>query len=452
MSLTSTGVHGSANTTGTFSMNKQQELSDSKSPTFSEKSWDRTAIILAGGLGTRLRAAVPDLPKCMAPVAGRPFLYFVINHLRMQGISRIIFSLGYMHNIILDWLQKEFPTLNYDYVIEDEPLGTGGAILFSLQKAMTDNVFIVNGDTLFRFDAKKMIDLHAQKSAACTLALKPMQNFDRYGVVEINENNIITSFKEKQYYDKGLINAGIYLINKESFTKKDFLQKFSFEKDYLEKFVAEKQFAGLQQDVYFIDIGIPEDYNRAQTEFSKPALNLEAIDNEWTLFLDRDGVINHDNPGGYITTPTEFIFTNGAPELFKKLSEKFKRIIVVTNQRGVGRGIIKSDDLQAMNNKMLKEVESAGGDIKKIYFCTDTESSAFCRKPNPGMAFMAMSDFPDTNLNKSIIVGNSMSDMKFGRYSGIYTVFVTSTNKNITLPHPDIDLLFESLEAFAKQV
>ncbi len=407
------------------------------------------AIILAGGLGTRLRSAVPDLPKCMAPVAGQPFLFYVVNYLRMQGIEKIIFSLGYMHEVILNWLQQEFPTLNYDYVIEDEPLGTGGAIQLALKKAETNNVFVANGDTLFKFDALAMLDQHLEKKAECTLALKPMQQFERYGVVELNEQDAILSFKEKQYYESGLINAGLYLINKRSFLSRNLPVKFSFEKDYLEKFVGDFVFSGLSRDTYFIDIGIPEDYNRAQSEFSKPQLNLSAIDKGWTLFLDRDGVINHDNPGGYITTPDEFRFMNGSPQLFKKLADVFGCIVVVTNQRGVGRGIIQYDDLIAMNTKMLRGIQQAGGAVEKIYFCTDINNHAFGRKPNPGMAVQAIKDFPDIDINKSIIVGNSLSDMKFGRYAGMYTAFVTTTNKSIMLPHNDIDLIFEDLSSFA---
>ncbi|GAB3415945.1 HAD-IIIA family hydrolase [Niabella aquatica] len=436
-------------------MNMQQELSASPSPvSLSEMTSPEghEAIILAGGLGTRLRSAVPDLPKCMAPVAGRPFLYYVINYLRMQGIDKIVFSLGYMHDVILQWLQQEFSSLDYDYVIEDEPLGTGGAIRFALQKTTAENVFIANGDTLFHFDAQSMLVQHLQHNATCTLALKPMYNFDRYGVVTLSKNNTVSSFKEKQYYESGLINAGLYLIHKKAFFSKSFTTKFSFEKDYLQQFVGEAHFSGIAWDTYFIDIGIPEDYNRAQTEFAKAPPDLSRIDKNWTLFVDRDGVINHDKPGGYITTPEEFQFTDGVPGLFKKLTEKFKRIIVVTNQRGVGRGIISPDNLAAMNEKMLDGIESAGGNIDKIYFCTDVENKSFNRKPNPGMAIQAVSDFPDIDLTKSLIIGNSLSDMKFGRYAGMYTVFITSTKKDQALPHPDIDLLFESLEAFAKQV
>jgi len=115
------------------------------------------AIILAGGLGTRLRSAVPDLPKCLAPVAGRPFLFYVINYLRSQGINDFIFSLGYKHELITDYLERDFATLSYKTVIEEEPLGTGGAIRLAAAQAHSSQVIVTNGDTLFRADIPAML-------------------------------------------------------------------------------------------------------------------------------------------------------------------------------------------------------------------------------------------------------------------------------------------------------
>lgn len=230
----------------------------------------KEVIILAGGLGTRLRSAVPDLPKCMAPVAGKPFLHYVAQHFLSQGVDRFIFSLGYMHDIILDHLHKNYAGSQIDYVIENEPLGTGGAIRLACEKANSQHVLVANGDTLFRIDAGKLSTFHLQQKAACTLCLKPMKNFDRYGVVELNKNdNTIASFREKQYYESGLINGGMYALEVNDFLKKDWPQKFSFEKDYLEKFYTQGNIYGQVQDEYFIDIGIPEDYEKANADFEK---------------------------------------------------------------------------------------------------------------------------------------------------------------------------------------
>lgn len=225
------------------------------------------AIILAGGLGTRLRSAVPDLPKCMAPVQGIPFVAWVIRYLKQQNIRHFIFALGYKSDAFLHFLQTELKEEEYTISVEPEPLGTGGAIQLACSLASGQNVMVTNGDTLFKFDMGSMLSLHLQQQSACTLALKAMEDIDRYGVVEIEKTTgMIMGFKEKQYYDYGNINGGVYLLNKADLISRGLPEKFSFEKDYLEKFYSDQKFYGVVQTGYFIDIGIPEDYNRAQTE------------------------------------------------------------------------------------------------------------------------------------------------------------------------------------------
>jgi D-glycero-alpha-D-manno-heptose 1-phosphate guanylyltransferase len=277
-----------------------------------------------------------------------------------------------------------------------------------------------------------------------------MVDFDRYGVVEVDPHGKILSFKEKQYYESGLINGGLYLLNKDLFFQHTFPDKFSFEKEYLETFYPEGKFFGCVQEGYFIDIGIPEDYQRAQTELSSSILDLQKIDKTWTLFLDRDGVINDERVGEYVLHWGQFIFSKGVLDVFKKLSDVFGRIIIVTNQRGVGKELMTEADLQSIHLEMQREVEIVGGKIDRIYYCTDKDNKCFFRKPNPGMAFQAVSDFPEIDLAKSIMVGNKPSDMRFGRSAGMYTVFVTTTNPDQPIPHPDIDLVFPTLADFAR--
>jgi D-glycero-alpha-D-manno-heptose 1-phosphate guanylyltransferase len=226
-------------------------------------------IILAGGLGTRLRSAVPGLPKCMAPVAGKPFLYYVISYLQEQGINNFIFSLGYMHEMVEDYILKNYPLLNYQLSIEEEALGTGGAILLACKKANEENVLVLNGDTLFKVNTDKLFSFHLQQRADCTIALKPMYDFNRYAVVEINKEGSIQAFKEKNFYTEGLINGGVYALNVPSFLTFGLPEKFSFEKDYLEKYYSTQKMMGLIQDEYFIDIGIPEDLERAGKELAE---------------------------------------------------------------------------------------------------------------------------------------------------------------------------------------
>jgi D-glycero-alpha-D-manno-heptose 1-phosphate guanylyltransferase len=224
------------------------------------------AVILAGGMGTRLRSAVPDLPKCMAPVAGHPFLYHVIVYLQQQGIQRFIFSLGYMSDAIISYVREHHPAVDAVFSVETDPLGTGGAIKLACAKAVTDDILVMNGDTLFSAAVTDLATVHRIQKAHCTLALKPMRNFDRYGVVMLNEEGRVIDFSEKRFYESGYINGGVYLLNVPGFLQEDLPLKFSFEKDYLEEMYAERTMYGVPQDVYFIDIGIPEDFERANEE------------------------------------------------------------------------------------------------------------------------------------------------------------------------------------------
>ncbi len=224
------------------------------------------AIILAGGLGTRLQGVIGQHPKCMAPVDGKPFLHYVLDYLDRQGCTRAIVSLGYKHNVVMKWLESQPIYFELDVVIEDEPLGTGGGILAAMEEAESADVAVLNGDTMFVADLREQMKFHRERGASCTLALKEMQNFDRYGVVNTNDKGLITSFEEKQPRDRGMINGGIYMLNTAAFLGKQFPNKFSFEKEYLEQYVGEKKFYGFESKGYFIDIGIPEDYARAQDE------------------------------------------------------------------------------------------------------------------------------------------------------------------------------------------
>src|ERR1035437_4187548 len=192
-------------------------------------------IILAGGLGSRLRSVVNELPKCMAPIAGNPFLHYIFNYLQRQKVNHVILSVGYKYETIQTWVEQTQWLLYVSYAIETEPLGTGGAINLALQKTTKDHVFIINGDTFFDVDFSQLYFDHLVKKAELTLALKPMSNFDRYGNVLIDAKNQITSFSEKQFCKQGLINGGTYLINRNNSLMENLPVKFSFETDVLQR-------------------------------------------------------------------------------------------------------------------------------------------------------------------------------------------------------------------------
>jgi D-glycero-D-manno-heptose 1,7-bisphosphate phosphatase/D-glycero-alpha-D-manno-heptose 1-phosphate guanylyltransferase len=181
-------------------------------------------------------------------------------------------------------------------------------------------------------------------------------------------------------------------------------------------------------------------------------LNLKDIDNSWTLFLDRDGVLNVEKKDHYVLNPSEFIFLERVHEALKILSEIFGLILVASNQRGVAKQLMTLEDLQNVHAYMMQEIVQQKGRIDKIYFCTDLDNSSPNRKPNPGMALQAKKDFPQIDFSKSIMAGNKLSDMQFARNAGMHGVFIASTNPEIVLPHELIDARFNSLFEFATTI
>lgn len=396
-------------------------------------------------MGTRLQNTVPDLPKSMAPVAGQPFLIYIIRHLLSQGVEKMIFALGHKHDIIKTFLSETFYYLNYTCVIEDTPLGTGGAILLALDKTTGRDVIIVNGDTLFKIDIDDLSDRHIETQTDCTIALKPMERFDRYGSVSIDEAGNVVRFNEKKFEAKGNINGGIYVLNRVSFLQNKFPQIFSFEKDYLEALVDTYNFIGVIQDKYFIDIGVPEDYRRAQDELKYPAPDISQVDAAWTLFLDRDGVINYNKDESYVFNTGEFKFIPGAVEAIRLLSARFGKIIVITNQRGIGKGLMDEKALAEIHQHMIEEIVKEGGRIDAIYYSAYEDDKHYDRKPNPGMILEAKHMYPEIDFATSFMVGDKMSDMQLGRNVGAFTVFVNSVQSG----DPDVDVSCRSLKEFA---
>jgi len=226
-------------------------------------------FVLAGGLGTRLKGVVSDVPKPMAPVNGHPFLEYVLEDIcKLDCIKNIIIGVGFKKEKITDYFGDSFKGVPIKYAFESEPLGTGGAILNSVPLWSGEDIIVFNGDTLFKVDLNDFLAFAYKQKTDIAIALKPMRDFDRYGTVSIDESQNVISFNEKMYCQEGLINGGIYYIKKEVFSKLDLYKnyKFSFEKEVFEKTKQNIKIVAKEYDDYFIDIGIPSDYNKANME------------------------------------------------------------------------------------------------------------------------------------------------------------------------------------------
>jgi len=180
--------------------------------------------------------------------------------------------------------------------------------------------------------------------------------------------------------------------------------------------------------------------------------DLKTIDNSWTLFLDRDGVINFERNNDYVKAWEEFKFYDESIKALPLLAAKFKTIVITTNQKGVGRGIMTEESLQNIHHNMVNEIVKLGGRIDHIFYCTDLDNNSINRKPQPGMALQAKEKFPSIDFTKSIMVGNRTSDMEFGRNAGLHTVFLATTHPETAYPNALIDYRFNHLLEFANAI
>lgn len=408
-------------------------------------------IVLAGGLGTRLRSVVHEIPKCLAPVAGRPFLGYLLDWLAAQGADHVVFSVGYLKEQVISYLQNNHWPFTYDFAVEETPLGTGGGIRLALGLCRENHVFVVNGDTFYPVELTAMPFDHP-----ITLALKPMKDFDRYGAVSVKRASasvgiamaeekwfftkrcekyfssaasqadalLVTAFQEKKHCEEGLINGGVYAVDRSKLDLSSLLEKFSFEKEVLEPGAAIGQIGGWVSDAYFIDIGIPEDYGKAQwalpawkavKEASEAVLKASAQ----TLFLDRDGVLNRHICPGYVTRWSEWEWLPGVLEELPRWAAKFPRMVLVSNQRGVGKGVMTDEDLSRVHAQMMADILEAGGRIDLALYCTAVSDEDPRRKPNTGMFREAQALFPEIDAKSSVMLGDTQTDAAFAENCGM---------------------------------
>jgi D-glycero-alpha-D-manno-heptose 1-phosphate guanylyltransferase len=223
-------------------------------------------IVLAGGQGRRLQSVVSDLPKPMANISGRPFLWWLLTRLSQQGVDRVILSVGYKAESIQDYFGDHFNGIDIAYSVESEPLGTGGAIRFALEQAGEAQAVVLNGDTYSDIDLWRLRDKLESSRGNLVMALTHLDDVSRYGAVLFDEETeTIVSFNEKEGGSAGYINAGIYCLRRDIFDRYPVPSRFSFERDFLTKWLSEIRPVAFPGVSAFIDIGVPEDFALAQT-------------------------------------------------------------------------------------------------------------------------------------------------------------------------------------------
>lgn len=402
----------------------------------------KEAVILAGGFGTRLSHVLGNVPKPMAPVYGRPFLCYMLDRLHDAGVTHVVLATGYLHEVIDQYFRNGYRAMRITCSVEDTPLFTGGAIVKAAQHITDEDFIVLNGDTLFDIDLAQLCEFHRLHNANLTIALRQVPDTSRYGAVTCEQGRIVAFREKNDSFGAGTINGGIYCVNRAWLMGQKLPEKFSFEKELMQPLAGQNGFYGVTSDGYFIDIGIPEDYYRAQREF----VNLFPADE--FLFLDRDGVLNTHILGDYVRNWNMWEWIDGVLPKMAELAKRYKRIFLVSNQQGVGKGRMTQADLDDIHRRMMADITAVGGRIDRIYTCTELESSnSPMRKPETGMALQAQQEFPEVDFSRAVMVGDNVTDMLFARNAQLRAVYITKNN-----PVPDsvrdiTDLTIECLPA-----
>ncbi len=385
-----------------------------------------TAAVLVGGLGTRLRSAVPDRPKALAEVDGRPFLSYVLAQLAEAGIARSVLCIGHLAHQVRETMGNSFGPMELAYSQETELLGTGGALRLALPMLDSDPLLVLNGDSYCRVDVAEFLSWHARKQAEVSVVLANVPEAQRYGSVRFDEHFRVQHFGEKSRAGHGWINAGIYAISRPLLAEIPEGRATSIERECFPRWI-NGRFYGYPASRDFIDIGTPESYEQAQSFFAQGADMHTAKERapapkKRFVFLDRDGTINFERH--YLSDPQGFQLLPGAIGGLQQLQSLGMELIVITNQSPIGRGSFEIATLDAIHNRMRELLAESGVSLAGIYFCPHTpEAGCYCRKPAPGMIHRAAKDF-DFNPRECFVIGDKVSDIEMGRIVGATTLLV----------------------------
>lgn len=388
----------------------------------------KQAVILAGGLGVRLRPLTYDVPKPMVLVNGKPFLEHLLELLKANGITEVVLLLGYLADKVLEYFGdgSEFG-INIRYSIGKVSDSTGTRIKYA--EPLLDNTFLLMyGDNYCPLDIDRLWGFHTIHNVLVTTTV--YVNKDWKGEYGAENNVFVDNGGYVREYDKTrkskLLNGvdiGFFLVEKKVLSLMPD-SDFSFEEKILPMLLARNQLAGYQTEHRYYYISNADSLKQAE-EFLKP---------QRVIFLDRDGVINRDPPyDDYVKSWDEFVFTDGAIEALRLLGVKGYNIYIVTNQRGIARGVMSDNELSMIHAEMLCELRVNGIDIKQIYYCPhDIEDNCDCRKPKAGMLFKAASDH-NIDLMRSYFIGDSDCDMEAGILAGCKFIRVTSSNNLLSV-------------------
>ena len=374
----------------------------------------KQAVILAGGLGTRLGAATLHTPKPLLKVGGAPFLDHVLWNVARHGLRRVLLLTGHLAPAFeARYGDGRGHGVTIEYAVEPEPRGTGGALALAVSR-LDERFLLLNGDTLFDVN---YLDLAARldDGALAAVALQRVDDIARYGAVRVHGDRV-EAFAEKGHTGPGVINGGVYAMRREALERLP-AGPSSLERDLLPGLAARGQVTGAAYDGFFIDIGVPEALKAARASVAvwrrKPA-----------LLLDRDGTLNVDR--GWVHRPEDFAWVEGAREAIRWANDRGLLVLVITNQAGIARGLYTEADFRAFTAWIDAELAAAGAHVDATYHCPHhpTEGQGEyrrlcrCRKPGPGLIERALAEWT-FDPSRSVLVGDAAHDLEAAAAAGL---------------------------------
>ena len=365
----------------------------------------------------RLRPLTYTIPKPMILVNDRPYLEYLIELLKQNGIIEVVLLLGYLHEKIVDYFGDGSGFgINIKYSIGDVSFETGKRIK-DAEDLIQDQFLLMYCDNYWPLDLQRLMELHDKNRTAATVTVYTNKDGITRNNMYVDDNGYVVKY-DKSRKDKNLngVEIGFFILDKKVL---DLMpdENFSFEKVVLPQLIEKRQLSGYLTDHRYYSIGNIERISKTE-KFLQP---------KKIIFLDRDGVINKKAPKAeYVKSWDEFEFLPGAIEAMKLLAENNYKIFIISNQAGIARGVMTEQDLKEIHGNMEKELEKHNIKIEKIYYCPHGwDDGCECRKPKPGMLFQAAREY-DLDLSKFTFIGDDERDLQAGNVAGCRTILVDS--------------------------
>jgi histidinol-phosphate phosphatase family protein len=398
------------------------------------------AIIIAGGMGTRLKARLGDMPKPLIPIGGKPLLVHQIKLAKRHGFTEIVVFACYRPDLIEAELKDGSPWgVKVRYEIEQTPLGTAGAVLAGLS-SLAEQFLVFYGDTMVNVDLARIWQKHTGSGADVTLLLHPNDHPLDSDLVEMDEAGWITAFHNRPHpvdrFFQNLVNAGLYVISKQALTQCAKQAKpMDFGKDLFPAMLQSGQrLMGYNTPEYIKDIGTPERYDRVSAEYASGVIARSSLQTpQPAVFLDRDGTLNREVDG--VISPEKLELLPGVAEAVHELNHNGIRAVVISNQPIIAKGFCREADVQAVHNKLETLLGKEHAFLDRIYYCPHHPERGFkgeraelkiecdCRKPAIGMIQRAVTDL-NIDLSRSWLVGDTTTDLQTAKNAGVKSILV----------------------------